>query len=173
MKFHVRIYGGPRGVATIVLDVDKNDTVFNVKTQIQEKEGIPPERQRLLKNGNFLSNGDTIVNYLAPGLDSPSCICIVKFTVKIASLSGDLLEIEMQAHESSYHIKQRILDMRGIPPDQQRLTFEGKLLENSRELCEYDGLGDQSIISLAVVCTCNSNKICKLCWKSILGPWKP
>ena len=115
-------------------------TVLQVKQRVEELEGTPVEWQTLSFKDQKLEDGTTLEEYsisrgstLELTFSWPRGVPVIC----VKSSEGRGFEVAYASDTTVECFKQRVQDIGGPPPDQQRLIYAGRQVEDNRLLSDY------------------------------------
>ena len=131
------------------LDVQPDNTIEEVKSRIQSKEGISSAEQRLYFDGKCLRDDRTLASY---NIHNGSTVQLVfrlrgGFQLFIKILGGTTITITVDNENTIEEIKEKIYEMKmvSVEPHEQHLIYAGKQLQDNRTLADYQIPANSSI----------------------------
>ena len=116
----------------IQLDVAASNTVAEIKAKIQEKEGIPPDMQKLMFRDYEMMDFDTMDDW---GIADHSKVELIKrIRVFVDSLAGDEFILIVGFDCPIRVLKVMVQRKVRVPPEFQRLTFNDQVLDDDQTL---------------------------------------
>ncbi|PUZ49956.1 hypothetical protein GQ55_6G021000 [Panicum hallii var. hallii] len=145
---------------SITLEVDSLDTIVKVKTKIESSEGLPKGQQCLIFANKQLEDNSTLADH---NICKESTLLLVlhpfpraEGTMRISAmtLDGKRIPLEVESSDTISTVKVKIYEKDGTRPIQQRILYDGKLLEDSRTLADYNIQNESTIRVVLCLCGC-------------------
>jgi ubiquitin C len=167
------------------ITLEPNDTIQNAEEKILDIEDIPQEQQRLmfawkqLKEGRMMIKGLGDVEYPIMTYRKKTALFPSRMgsnqkesTLHLLRMRGAnrmqiIVErnpgygtslVTVEPNNTIEQVKCKIYEQEGIPPEQQRLIFAGKQLEDSRTLSDYN-IDEEKTLQLW-----NNTRVCPPPW---------
>lgn len=144
----MQIFVQPLTGETITLEAEVSDAIVEVKAMIQDKIGIPPDRQQLTFCYKVLKDTYTLSYY---NVHQESTIrlnsVLILLQISVKTLTGNTIALRIYSCATIAHLKTEIEKKEGVLIDHQRLVYSDLQLQDDKTLHDYN-IQDNSTILL-------------------------
>ena len=117
----------------LTVKVEPSNTIMDVKVAIAKLEQIPIHQQQLMFHNQLLDDGKTVKHYgIGRRCKVTLAVHAYQYTgqIFIRTLVGKIITVDIGVNNTVAKVKSVIESKEGIPPNQQKLTYMGKILRN-------------------------------------------
>lgn len=118
----------------LIIEVEQNDRIENIKLQIERKEGIPLSKQKLIYLNQELNNDKTINSYSIKNNETIYLSIASDYSILIFVNYGKdkYIPLEVEPATSIGKIKSMIEEIKGFEQNKQLLVVNQSILEDNQ-----------------------------------------
>ena len=149
------------------LDVCDSDIIYDVKRNICAFIGVLPATQNITFQGDVLDDSIKLVDY---GIEDGNGITLhlPGICIHVVALAGETFTLEVAEDQGISYVKLILEEAYGFPYVQQKLSFNGGLLDNGHKLTDYNIVNESTLnLVISLMCDCNEcrDMLCRRGWR--------
>ena len=136
------------------LKVELTDTIESIKYKIQDQQELPPDQMIIIFSGKSLEDNRRLMDYNIQYGETISMVLKIRghtYTPLYIDYNDKIKALEVCTCYRVYYLKNLIEKEIGINPRQQKLSFNGKVLDKENEEIAAFGIKGGEKINLEII----------------------